>query len=129
LADDESLTDRLEPIAHDAERLFDLHAELLKSELRQSVAQATPALASLGVGAGLAVTGGFLGSLALVHALNRATRLPLWSCYGLVGGLLGAAGAGLMSSGAHQLSEVNLIPHETIATLKEDIEWVKGKKK
>jgi hypothetical protein len=121
------VVDRLEAIAQDAERLVSLHADLLRSELRESTAQAVPALASLGAGAGLAVAGGLLGSLAVVHALHRATRLPLWGCYGLVGGLLGAAGAGLAGSGARRLSKVQLIPRETLATLKEDLEWVRNK--
>jgi hypothetical protein len=122
-----SLGERLQPIAQDTEQLLALHADLLHSELRQSVAQVTPALTSVGVGAGLAVASGLLGSLAVVHALNRATRLPLWGCYGLVAGVLGAAGAGFMGSGARQLSGISLIPRETIATLKEDLKWVKGK--
>lgn len=120
---------QLHTIAHDAERLADLHVELLRSELRQSAAQAAPALVSLGAGAGLAVAGGIVGSLALVHALHRATRVPLWGCYGLVSGLLGASAVGLLGSGARQLAQVNVIPHETIATLKEDLEWLKGKTK
>lgn len=131
MAQDETLDvgERLEPIAHDAERLVGLHAELLRSELRQSAAQITPAMVSLGAGAGLAAAGGLLGSLAIVHALHRTTRLPLWGCYGVVGGLLGAAGAGLLGSGARQISEVELIPRETLATLKEDFQWVTGKTK
>ena len=129
MAQDESpnLVERLAPIVHDAERLVDLHAELLRSELQQSAARVMPALASIGAGAGLAAAGGLLGSLAVVHALHRTTRLPLWGCYGLVGGLLGAAGVGLLGSGGRQLSGVSLIPHETIATLKEDLGWITGK--
>ena len=120
------VVERLETIAHDTERLVDLHAELLRSELRQAADQATPALASIGAGAGLAAAGGLLGALALVHALHRGTRLPLWGCYSLVGGLLGATGIGLMDSGARQISGISLIPHQTIATLKEDLKWLKG---
>ena len=128
LAHDENpkLSERLVPIAHDAERLAGLHADLLRSELRQAANEASPALFSLGAGAGLAVTGGLLASLALVHGLNRSTRLPLWGCYGLVGGVFGALGAGLMGAGARQIASVSLIPYQTIATLKEDLEWVKG---
>src|SRR4051812_37711906 len=113
LAQDETFGDRLEPIAQDVRRLADLHVDLLRSELRQSTAQATPALASLAVGASLVAASGLLGSLALVHALHRGTRLPLWSCYGLVSGLFGVAGAGLLSSGTHQISEISFIPRET----------------
>lgn len=126
MAQQEPFLERFEPAAHDAERLVSLHGDLLRSELRQSTAQAVPALASIGTGAGLALASGLLGSLAIVHGLHRATRLPLWGCYGLVGGILGAAGAGLMASGARQISEVSFIPHETLATLKEDLQWVRG---
>jgi hypothetical protein len=115
-----------ETVAHDAERLAELHVDLLRSELRQAANEASPALASLGAGAGLAAAGGLLGSLALVHGLQRATRMPLWTCYGLVGGVLGAVGVGLMGSGGRRLSGVNLVPYETLAALREDLEWVKG---
>jgi hypothetical protein len=129
LDDAKTVVDRLETVVHDAERLVSLHSELLQSELRQSAAQALPALAGMGTGAGLAAAGGLLGSFAAVHALHRFTRLPLWGCYGLVAGLLGAAGVGLLGSGVRQISEVSFIPRETIATLKEDLEWAKGKTK
>ncbi len=128
--DDETspLVERIGPIARDAEQLLALHGELIRSEFRQAAAAIPPALASMGAGAGLAATGGLFGALALVHGLHRATRLPLWGCYGLVGGLLGAAGAGLAASGARRLSAVDLVPRETLATLKEDLEWALGKK-
>ena len=63
----------------------------------------------------------------LVHGLHRTTRLPLWGCYGLVGGLLGTIGVGLVVGGTRRLSSVNLLPRETIATLGEDLEWIRNK--
>jgi hypothetical protein len=123
------LSGRIEPVVQDAERLVGLHVDLLRAELRQAAGEASPALASLGAGAGLAAAGGLLGSLALVHGLQRTTRMPLWTCYGLVGGVLGAVGVGLMGTGGRRLSEVGFVPHETLAALKEDLEWVKGKTK
>lgn len=117
---------RVEAIARSADRLVDMHAELLRAELQQSADAAIPALIAVGAGIGLAATGGLLASLTLVHGLQRATRLPLWACYGLVGGGLGAAGLGLMGSGARRLAAVRLVPRETIATLKDDLEWVRG---
>jgi len=129
LANDEAnaLIERIEPIARDAGRLVALHADLVRSELGRAAAPIPGAVASVGAGAGLAAAGALFGGLALVHGLSRATRLPLWGCYGLVGGLLGAAGAGLAASGARRLSGVDLVPRETLATLKEDLEWALGK--
>lgn len=123
------VVEQIEPIAQDAERLVELHTELLQSELRQTAAEAVPAIVSLGAGAGLAAVGGLLGSLAVAHGLQRTTKMPLWTCYGLVGGVLGAVGAGLMGSGGRKLSGVSFVPYETLAALREDLEWVKGRTK
>jgi predicted lysophospholipase L1 biosynthesis ABC-type transport system permease subunit len=123
------LVAQLQPIARDAERLTALHAELLRSELRQTAAAVEPALLSIGTGAGIAATAGLLASLALVHGLHRSTWLPLWGCYGIVGAVLGTVGVGLMGSGRRRLSSVNFIPYETLATLQEDIAWATEKTK
>jgi len=61
----------------------------------------------------------------VVHVLNKATRLPLWSCYGLVGGALGAAGAGLLAAGRREAEGVRLVPAQTMEALKENVEWIK----
>jgi hypothetical protein len=129
MANDETstLVEQVQPIVHDAERLATLHTELLRSELRQTASAVSPALSSIGAGAGLAAAGGFLASLALVHGLHRSSRLPLWGCYGVVGTVLGTIGVGLMGSGRRRLSSIDLIPHETLATIREDISWVKEK--
>jgi hypothetical protein len=117
------------PIAGDVGKITSLHGELLRSEVKQSFDEAIPALVGFAAGAGLALAGGLLGSLALVHGLHRSTRLPIWGCYGLVGGMLGVTGVGLMGMQGRRLSAVNFIPHETLAVLKEDLQWVEGKTK
>jgi hypothetical protein len=113
-------------IVGDAERLLDQHARLLKSEIRQGLRTLPPALAAIGAGAGLAAVGGGLGVLMLVHGLRRSTRLPLWSCYGLVGGALAALGAGLAAGGARRAAGLSLVPRETARALREDAQWIKN---
>lgn len=115
----------IDPIVQDAKRLVGLHGALLRSELHQAGGELSASLVLLGAGAGLAATGGVLGSLMLVHGLHRSVRLPLWGCYGLVGGVLGAVGVGLMGAGTRRLSQASLIPYETIAAIQEDVEWIK----
>jgi len=113
-------------IVHDAERLLDQHARLIRSEIRQGLRTLPPAITSIGAGAGLAAVGGSLGILMLVHGLQRSTRLPLWSCYGLVGGTLAALGAGLMASGTRKAASVDFIPRETAQAFREDVAWIKN---
>ncbi len=113
-------------IARDSERLLDQHARLLRSELHESLHAIPRVIAGVGAGAACAAVGGGLGMLMLVHGLHRSTRLPLWSCYGLVGGALAALGAGLMTSGARKAAGISLLPRETIGAVREDALWIKN---
>lgn len=124
-ANERDLPELAGAIVRDAEALLVQHVDLLRAELREEVREAGRAVASMGAGAGLVATGGVLGSLMLVHGLHRYSRLPLWGCYGLVGGLLTTLGAGLLASGAGRAARINLVPRETIAALREDVEWIK----
>lgn len=121
------LADVLVSIARDAGHLVTQHAELFRSEIRQGVGGAVPALAAIGAGVGLAAVGGGLGSHMLVHGLHRSTRLPLWACYGLAGGLLATVGVGLIGAGTRRVANLGLVPRETIAALKEDLEWIRDR--
>ena len=112
-------------IAGDAERLVGQHAALVREEIRDGLGPAPAALAAIGAGAGLVAAGGVLGTLMVVHGLHRSTRIPLWGCYGLVGGALAAAGCGLVAAGTRRAAGIRLVPRETIAALREDISWLK----
>jgi hypothetical protein len=114
----------IKEIVHDSEVLAGQQVRLLRTELREELVHAREAALLLGAGAGLAATGGVFSALALVHALHKATRLPVWVCYGLVGGLLGAAGAGLLSSGRERAAGLRLPPPQTMAALRENLAWL-----
>ena len=111
-------------IQSDVGRLAGQHAELLQQELREGFRGATSAMTTLVAGGGLLTVGGILGALMLVHGLNRSTRLPLWSCYGLVGGLLASAGVGFVKFGTRRIADIDLMPRETIAALQDDLQWI-----
>lgn len=119
------LADLVGAVARDAERLLGQHVDLLRSELRAGLRQAPAALVSIGAGAGLVAAGGILGSLMIVHALHQSTRIPLWGCYGLVGGLMAAVGGELVLAGTRRAAELPIVPRETVAALREDIQWLK----
>lgn len=112
-------------IVRDAETLVGQQLRLFRSEVRRELGHAQGAAVLLGAGAGLVATGGILSALMAVHAIHKATRLPLWSCYGLVGGLSGAAGAGLLAAGRREAARVRLAPPQTVEALKENLEWIK----
>ena len=120
-----TLGELVREIAHDAETLIDQQFQLIRSEWRQELDQAKGAAAALGAGTVLVATGGILTTMMLVHGLQRATRLPLWGCYGLVGGAMGAFGAGLLVGGMRKAGDVHLAaPPESLAALKENLAWI-----
>jgi hypothetical protein len=100
-------------IVADAEELIGQQIDLLRSEVLQEIRQAKAG-------------SGILSTMMLVHLLHKSTRIPLWGCYGLVGGLLGVIGTGLLYSGEKEVADVQLMPPpQTAQALKENIEWVK----
>ena len=124
-AQDPDLTTLVKEIVSDSETLIGQQLQLLRSEVAQELDQAKEAALAIGAGAGLVATGGVLTALMVVHALHKASRLPLWSCYGLVGGLLGTAGAGLLAAGRTEALSVRLVPPQTAEALKENLSWLK----
>src|SRR5262249_61034320 len=104
-------------IARDTERLLGQHADLLRSELREGLRGAPAAMAAIGAGAGLLAAGGLLGSLMLVHGLHKSTRIPLWACYGLVGGAMAAVGGGLVLAGTRPAAAPHGLPRAATTAL------------
>jgi protein-S-isoprenylcysteine O-methyltransferase Ste14 len=80
---------------------------------------------SFALGAGIAVVGGLLLIFMLVHLLAALTLLPLWSCYGIIGGLLVVVGLLLLASGKRTAEQIEVVPPQTAETLKENAQWLK----
>lgn len=112
-------------VVQDAGRLLDQHGRLFRKEMGAAFRAVPPVAASIGAGAGITAVGGGLLVLMLVHGLQRATRLPLWGCYGLVGSGFVAAGLGLMASGTRRAARIDLLPRESLGALREDLAWIK----
>jgi hypothetical protein len=108
------------------ERLAGQQVEMLKAELAQAAREAGGAAVMTGAGVGLLAVGGVLSTAAAVHLLHRATRLPLWACYGLAAGAAGAAGVGLVSTGRAKFGQLQgpLLP-QSAASLRENVVWLR----
>jgi uncharacterized membrane protein YedE/YeeE len=123
--DEPDLTTLIREIAQGSEKLIGQQFSLFRIELEHELYQARDAVSTLGAGAALVATGGVLASLMVVHALHRSTRLPLWGCYGLVGGLMGAVGTGLLASGLREAAAIRRAPlPQTVEALKENLGWL-----
>jgi Putative Actinobacterial Holin-X, holin superfamily III len=113
-------------LMHDAQQLLRQEVALAKHEIRVELRKILGAGISLGLGIGIAAIGGLLLILMLVHLLHALTALPLWVCYGIVGGLCAAGGIVLLVLGKQKLADVHLAPQETVATMRENVQWIKA---
>lgn len=111
----------------DATLLMQQELALAKYELYEEARKTKTAMASLGAGIGIAAIGGLLLIIMLVHLLRALTEWPLWTCYGIVGGICVAGGIAFLYKGKQQISEIDIIPQQTVETMKENVRWIKRK--
>lgn len=80
-----SFTSLVGDLASDANELLRQEVTLTKLEVQYELRKAKTAAMALGVGIGVAILGGMLLMLMVVHLLAALTVVPLWGCYGIVG--------------------------------------------
>jgi len=122
---DASLASLVGGIINDAKDLLLHEFTMAKLELQDELRKTKTAAMSLALGAGIAVVGGLLLILMLVHLLAALTMLPLWGCYGIIGGLLVVVGLLLLASGKQTAEQIEVVPPQTAETLKENAQWLK----
>jgi len=111
-------------IVHDAQQLFSQQLTLFKTELREDFSKTREAMVSLAVASGLLLLGCILLSLMLVYLLDRLVpTLPLWGCFGIVGGAFAVIGGLLAAQGIQKLRSFNPLPDKTAKGLEENLEW------
>jgi hypothetical protein len=119
-----SLGDLFAELTRDTSTLVRKEIELAKTELGQKVSTAGKNVGFLAIGGAVA----YAGVLALIGGviLLLAQALDsLWLSALLVGLVVAGAGYMLVQKGLTALRNVDLVPHKTIETLKEDKEWAK----
>jgi hypothetical protein len=123
-----SITSMVGGILNDAQTLFKQELALVKREVTDEVTKAKEGAITLSIGISVAALGGLLLALMLVYLLQWASaeRLPLWSCYGIVGAPLGILGAALFFWGKKKVDEIHLMPQLTLATMKDNVKWIKS---
>jgi hypothetical protein len=114
-------------LVSDAKLLMRQELALAKHEIQGEVGKTKTALVSLGVGISITAVGGLLLIVMLVHLLNALTEWPLWLCYGIIGGVCAIAGVVLLYRGKQHISQIDMVPQQTVETMKENVRWIKKK--
>jgi len=119
------LGELLRTIARDGRELLVEQLELFRAEVGQELRQAGVSAAEVAAGGGLTAAGGLLTGFMAAHLLNKLLGVPLWACYGLVGGGIGAAGVALLRAGTNGIAGLQPLP-QTTESLGENLEWLAG---
>ena len=115
----------LDGLWQDLKTLVVQELRLATHEVQQELGKAKSAAVSLAVGAGLLAVGGLLLILMLVHLLQALTNLPLWACYGIVGGAIAGTGGWLLMKAKTTVEHIHVVPIRTVQTMKENVSWIK----
>ena len=122
---DPSLASLLGGLITNAKDLLLQEVTLAKLEMQEELQKTKTAALSFAIGAGVAVAGGLLLLLMLVHLLVAFTTLPLWGCYGILGGVLLVIGLIFLATGKQTAAQIEVVPPKTVETLKENAQWIK----
>lgn len=109
-----SLVSLLGGIANDTKDLLLQEVALIKLEAQYELHKAKSSAIALSIGIGIIAAGGILLLLMLVHLLDVLTVVPLWGCYGIVGGVLVGLGGLLLARGKTPAEELQAVPQRSV---------------
>ena len=112
-------------ILDDLETLMRQQTNLLRDELKLEISKASRVAVSLATGIGLVAIGGLFFLLMLVYALHEGMSLPLWSCYGIVAGVLIILAIVFVLRARSLAQHVHAIPQRTLFAVRENFQWIK----
>jgi hypothetical protein len=121
---DRSVKEIIEALKPQLQELVDKQVELAKTELAPVGRQAGIATGLLVVGAVFLLVFLILISFTGVYVLNLF--LSLWLSALIVSGVLLLIGGILAGAGANILQRLDPVPHRTIRTFQQNVNWLKG---
>lgn len=123
---DQSMTQLVTGAIADVQELVKQQLALFKVELRDDLRKAREAGLTLSVGLGLVMIGAILLGVMLAELLHAVLpSLPLWACFGIIGGAVVIIGAILIFAGKKQFESVHLA-EQSVKSLKENVQWMQN---
>jgi hypothetical protein len=127
-----SMTSLVNGIIGDAQQLIRDEVALAKQEIKEEVAKAGKALAIAAGALVVALLGAILLSFFLVYLLHWGTgatdtaAVPLWAWFLIWSFVFLVAGGGLFAFAYGRFKQINLVPRQTMETMKENVRWIKN---
>jgi Na+/melibiose symporter-like transporter len=123
--DDRSLGDLLKSLTGEFQRLVRAEIELARVETRDEVAKAKEAGVRFGIAAGAAILAAVLLSFAAAWLL--AELMPVGLAFLIVGVTYAAVALWAWLRARERARDIDPIPEQTVATLKEDVQWARAR--
>ena len=124
-----SVTTLVSGIIADAQQLIQQQFAMFQQEVRNDFRKAKEAALSLAVGVAVTLVGSLLLMLMLPLLLQALVpELPLWACFGIVGGVLTALGGLWVSAGVKKFESFNPLSNQAAEGLKENLKWTTNPK-
>ncbi len=118
-----AISDIVKAILADVGRIIRGEIALARTEAREKVKRVRGPVALLG---GAAAAGLFAGACFLTACIAAlALVMPVWLAALLLGILLALCAGAAFAMGRSKLGEVDLVPQQTVQTIREDIQWAK----
>lgn len=124
---DRSFSDLIRGVISNLQNMIRSEVSLAKAELREEAGKAMAGAKSLGIAAVLGLYAG--GFLLAALCMFLATIMPGWAAALAVGLVLGLTAFVLFRSGSKAMGEVSPKPEKTIASVKENVAWLKNQTK
>jgi len=122
---DKSLGELFGELSGEFSELLQTQVELAKVELREEASKAGKTAGMFGAAGGAAYFAVLLLSFALAWGLANVMNEG-WAFF-IVGALYAIAAAFLYSRARTRAKELDLVPKQTVASFKEDVQWARQK--
>ena len=121
--DEPSLGDLFSSLTGDLSTLIRQEVDLARTETTEKLTRATSSVVSMVAGGLIAYAGLIALIIAVIVGLSRF--MPLWLSALIVGIIVIAIGAIMISSGRSSLANMSVVPEKTVESMKENTEWAK----
>ena len=119
-----SITTLVGGIIADLQQLIQQQFTMFRQEIRDDFRKTKEAALPLAVGVGISLAGSVLLLLMLPLLLHwTVPELSLWSCFGIVGGVLAVLGGVLVHAGIKKFQAFNPLPDQSVEALEENLQW------
>ena len=118
-----AITDVLQDILHNLQEIVRSEVRLAKIEIRDDAKQAASSAVWIAAGTIGALSAWAFGLWTITFALS--TRMPMWAATLVVALVLACAAGVLIAGGIRRVKRINPLPERTIASIKENVAWIR----